>query len=163
MKNTGDNIIQDTKQFIRFKVGSEVYGVPIDEVQEIIRKPEITPLPGSQSFIKGIINLRGHIIPVIDMRERLKAEQSQNNEASVRVIVTLINEKFIGLIVDSVSQVLVLKKSEIEEPPEIINGLAKEFIIGIGKTKEEMIIILKLSRILNAKEIIAVSNVSKNK
>lgn len=142
-------------QLVSFTVGKEEYGVHIEEVQEIVRMPEITHLPQTQSFIKGVINLRGNIIPVIDMRERFKMESSSYNEMT-RVIVVRIGEKLVGMIVDTVSQVLDVNDDDIEEAPDIISGLSKEYIEGIGKILNSMIIVLKISKVLTSDELKAV-------
>ncbi len=142
-------------QLVSFTVGKEEYGVHIGEVQEIVRMPEITHLPQTQSFIKGVINLRGNIIPVIDMRERFKMESTVYNEMT-RVIVVRISEKMVGMIVDTVSQVLEMSDADIEEAPDIISGLSKEYIEGIGKINDSMIIVLKIDKLLSSDELMAV-------
>ncbi len=139
-------------QLVSFTVGKEYYGVHIEEVQEIIRMPEITHLPQTEEYIKGIINLRGNIIPIIDMRTRFHME-SLNYSEITRVIVLSIQNKLVGIIVDSVSKVLELADKDIEDAPEIIHGLAKEYIEGVGKLDEKMIIILKADKVLTAEEI----------
>jgi purine-binding chemotaxis protein CheW len=150
---------KDTIQLVTFTVGKEEYGVRIEEVQEIVRMPEITRLPQTESFIKGVINLRGNIIPVIDMRERFNLEKKDYSDMT-RVIVVRIEEKLTGLIVDDVAQVLEIGLSEIEEAPEIITGRSKEFIAGIGKINDLMIIIIDTKKILTNSEISAVGKAS---
>jgi purine-binding chemotaxis protein CheW len=145
-------------QIVSFTVGNEEYGVHIEEVQEIVRMPVITKLPQTASFIKGVINLRGNVIPVIDMRERFGMEKKTYSEMT-RVIVTKIEEKLIGMIVDQVSQVLELSQDDVSEAPDIIHGLSREYIEGIGRMNESMIIILRIQKVLTAEEIIAVGAV----
>ncbi len=144
-----------TFQVVTFAVGKEEYGLRIEEVQEIVRMPEITRLPQTAAFIKGVINLRGHIVPVIDMRERFKLENVDYNETT-RVIVVRIDEKLTGLIVDNVSQVIEMETSEIEDAPDIVTGRSREFIAGIGKINEQMIIIIDTAKLLTDEEILAV-------
>ena len=151
-----------TSQFVSFTVGKEEYGVHIEDVQEVVRMPEITHLPQTDSFIKGVINLRGNIIPVIDMRSRFKMEAIDHNETT-RVIVVAIEEKLVGMIVDTVSQVLEISEEEISDPPDIINGLSKEYIEGIGKVNQSMIILLKIDRVLTAAEIEIIADVAEEK
>jgi purine-binding chemotaxis protein CheW len=141
-----------TFQIVSFTVGKEEYGVHIEAVQEIVRMPEITHLPQTQSFIKGVINLRGNIIPVIDMRERFRMEKKDYNEMT-RVIVVKIGEKLVGMIVDTVSQVLEMGANDVEDAPDIISGLSKEYIEGIGKINEQMIIVLKIEKVLTSEEL----------
>ncbi len=146
----------NSTQLVSFSVGKEYYGVHIEEVQEIIRMPEITHLPQTEDYIKGIINLRGNIIPIIDMRTRFHMESRDYSEIT-RVIVLSIQEKLVGIVVDSVSKVLELPEKDIEEAPDIIHGLAKEYIEGVGKLDEKMIIILKPDKVLTAEEIKIIS------
>ena len=141
-----------TSQFVSFTVGKEEYGVHIEDVQEVVRMPEITHLPQTDSFIKGVINLRGNIIPVIDMRERFKMAAKEYGETT-RVIVVTIDDKLVGMVVDTVSQVLEISEDEISDPPDIINGLSREYIEGIGKVNDSMIIMLKIAKVLTAEEI----------
>ncbi len=138
-------------QVVSFTVGEEEYGVHIEDVQEVVRMPEITHLPQTIDFIKGVINLRGNIIPVIDMRERFNME-GKLYTAITRVIVIKLEDKLAGMIVDAVSQVLVLNEEDIEEAPDIIHGISKEFIEGIGKVNDDLIIILNIQKILTAEE-----------
>jgi purine-binding chemotaxis protein CheW len=144
--------LSSSVQLVSFRVGNEQYGIHIRQVQEIIRMPEITQLPQTDDFIKGIINLRGNIIPIIDMRTRFNMEENEYSELT-RVIVLSLDEKFIGIVVDSVSKVLELPDGAIEDAPDIINGLSKEYIEGVGKIDENMIIILKAEKVLTADEI----------
>jgi len=145
-----ESATQETIQLVRFQIGKEEYAIHIDKAQEIIRMQEITPLPKTPDFIKGVINLRGHIIPVIDMHKKLGF--SIDNEDDARIIVVKIGEKLIGMIVTSVSEVLLINKENLEEPPEIISGLSKEYIEAIGKINETMIVIIKIDKLLSEQE-----------
>ena len=142
----------ESMQLVSFTVGDEAYGVNIAKVQEIIRMPEITHLPQTDDYIKGIINLRGNIIPIIDMRMRFNMSETQYSDIT-RVIVLSIQEKLIGIVVDSVSKVLEIAANEVEDAPDIINGLSKEYINGVGKIDDNMIIILDTDKVLTADEI----------
>lgn len=151
--NNNDENKETTRsiQLVTFSVGQEEYGVHIEDVEGVIRIPEITHLPQTESFLKGVINLRGDIIPVIDMRERFNMESVEYSQTT-RVINVKINEKLIGLIVDTVSQVITMEEKDIEDTPDIIHGISKEYIEGIGKYNDLMIIILKIEKILTADE-----------
>ena len=141
-----------TTQLVSFTVGKEKYGVHIGQVQEIIRMPEITHIPQTEDYIKGIINLRGNIIPIIDMRTRFNMDAKDYSELT-RVIVLGILDKLVGIVVDSVSKVIELPENDIEDAPDIINGLSKEYIEGVGKMDDDMIIILDADKVLTAEEI----------
>lgn len=149
---SNEKAAKSTFQIVTFAVGKEEYGLRIEEVQEIVRMPEITRLPQTAAFIKGVINLRGNIVPVIDMRERFRLEKVEYTETT-RVIVVRIGEKLTGLIVDNVSQVVEIEHSEIEDAPDIISGRSREFISGIGKLNDQMIIIIDTAKILTDEEI----------
>ena len=151
-----------TRQFVSFTVDKEEYGVHIEDVQEVVRMPEITHLPQTDSFIKGVINLRGNIIPVIDMRERFRMQSCDYNETT-RVIVVSIEDKLVGMIVDTVSQVLEISEEEISDAPDIIHGLSREYIEGIGKVNDSMIILLKIQSVLTAEEIMMIDETVKEK
>ena len=142
-------------QLISFSVGKEEYGIPILEVQEIVRMPKITHLPQTQEFIKGIINLRGNLIPIIDLRERFKMALENYNEMTRVIVVRTVNKQ-VGIIVDAVSQVLEVNEADMEEAPDIINGLSKEYIQGIVKFNDSMIIQLDVGKILSTNDEIAV-------
>lgn len=142
----------ETVQLVSFTVENEEYGVHISDVESVIRLPDITRLPQTPDFIKGVINLRGNVIPVIDMRERFGLETTEYL-STTRVMVMKIKNRLIGMIVDTVSQVIVLNNDDIEEAPEIVSGLSREYIEGIGKAANRMIIILKIDRVLTTEEI----------
>ena len=149
---TVERTVSNDEQYVNFRVGSEQYGIDIQNVQEVIRIPSITKIPQTLKFIRGIINLRGNIIPVIDMRERFNQESLDYKETT-RVIVIRLKSKLYGLIVDTVSQVVTLDNKEIAEPPEIIAGISKEYISGLGKNDDTMIIILNSDKILSDEEL----------
>ena len=142
-------------QLVSFAIGKEQYGVDILMVQEIIRMAPITSIPNSPDFIEGVINLRGHIIPVIDLRKRLKlsplAEEDKNN---TRILIINVQDRVTGFIVDAVSEVLKIPKSFIEPPPEIVvAGLKSQYIYGVCKLDERLLILLDFSKILQVEEI----------
>ena len=139
----------DELQLIAFKLGNEEYTVPIESVQEIIMPQQTTHIPKSPRFVEGIINLRGHIIPVIDGRKRFDIEVSENN-ADTRIIVLELDDHTVGLIVDSVSEVVHLKKSSVEPTP--IENAENSFIVGVGKHQDRLLLLLDASKILDTKE-----------
>ena len=151
---------KDTIQLVRFQIAGEEYAIHIDKAQEIIKMQEITPLPQTPHFIKGVINLRGHIIPVIDMHEKLGFTAENYDEA--RIIVVQINSKLVGMIVSSVSEVVILNTEDLEEPPEIISGLSKEYIEAIGKIDDKMIVIIKIDKLLTEQEQEHIDNISQS-
>jgi purine-binding chemotaxis protein CheW len=141
----------DTIQVVSFKLGSEEYGVDIAQVQEINRMVAITHVPRAPQFMEGVINLRGQLIPIIDLRTRfgmLRAEHTKNT----RIVVTEIGSKRVGMVVDSVSEVLRLPVDQIEAAPDMITGVDTEYIRGVGKIEDRLIILLDLARIISTAE-----------
>ncbi len=132
---------------VTFNLGREEYGVEISTVQEIIRATDITPVPGAPSHVRGVINLRGKIIPVVDLRKRFALASVEASEAQ-RIIVVELGEKRIGMLVDSVSQVIKVPSGVVEELPEEATSVDENYIRGVGKLENRLIIILDLNRSL---------------
>lgn len=135
------------QHLVTFRLGREEYGVDIGSVQEIIRAADITQVPGAPVHVRGVINLRGKIIPVVDLRTRFGMEQVEDSEEQ-RIIVFDMRNKRLGMLVDGVSQVLKIAGSVIEEMPEEAVSVAQNYIKGVGKLDGRLIIILDLNRSL---------------
>jgi purine-binding chemotaxis protein CheW len=138
-------------QVVVFTVGKELYAVGIDSVQEIVRVPDITEVPDAPVFLEGVINLRGRVVPVIDLRKRLRLDGIEKTK-STRVLVAEKEESLVGLLVDSVFEVLKIRSDDVEEPPEIISAIGIEYITGVAKMAGKLIILLDLTKILNAED-----------
>ena len=156
--STGTEYVEEASteeiQLITFNVGREEFGITIDHVREINRLDKITSIPRAPAFIKGIMNLRGNVIPIIDLRERFGLEETTSSEVR-RVIIVEISEKLTGLLVDSVSEVLRLPKKDIESPPGIIEtDVEMRFISGIGKADggKRIILIIDVDKLLSSEE-----------
>lgn len=143
---------EEVLQLLTFMVGNEEYGLNIMDIKEIIRPKTPTEIPRTPGYILGILSLRGVIIPVYDMRLRLgEAERSAVGRAT-RIVVVRHGENLYGLLVDSVVQVLNLVVSEIEPPPDIVGGVDAEFLLGVGKVQDRLVILLNLPRVLAVEE-----------
>lgn len=145
------------QKLLTFSLGSEGYGVSILKVKEIIGMMDITPVPKTPEFIKGIINLRGKIIPVMDLRLKFGMEEQDYDERTCIIIaeVTLHGtQKLIGVVVDMVSEVVTISDEQIEPPPEYGNNLEHSAILGIGKIKDRVVIILDINEIFICDELI---------
>lgn len=138
-------------QVVSFHLGNEEYGVDISQVQEIIRMVEITHVPRAPHFMEGVINLRGQLIPIIDLRTRFSMERSEHTK-STRIIVTEIGSKRVGIVVDSVSEVLNIPIEQVEGAPDMIAGVGTEYIQGVGKVNERLIILLDLTMVITGEE-----------
>ena len=140
-----------TLQVVSFALGNEEYGVDIAQVQEINRMVGITRVPWAPQFIEGVINLRGQLIPIIDLRERFGMVRSERTK-NTRIVVTEIGNKRPGMVVDSVSEVLRLPVEQIEDAPDLVAGGDTEYIRGVGKMGDRLIIVLDLGRVISADE-----------
>jgi len=138
-------------QLVTFSIGDEEFGVEILKVQEIIRMLEITKVPKAPPFVEGVINLRGKVIPILDLRKRFGL-QSRSHDKNTRIIVIEINSMIVGFIVDSVSEVLRLPANTVEPPPPVVAGLDSDYISGVGKLEDRLLIMLDLNRLLSNEE-----------
>ena len=140
--------VSDELKLIIFKLGREGYGMDILKVQEIKRMMSITRVPSTPSFIKGVINLRGSVLPVIDLRTRLGLFEAELTEAA-RIIVVLVNEGVVGFIVDEVVEVTTINPQNVEAVQTLSNGLSAEYISGIAKADARLYIMLNPDAIVN--------------
>lgn len=138
---------EDFSQFVTCRVGGEEFAVDILSVQEIIRMVEITRVPKAPAFVEGVINLRGRIIPVLDLRRRLGIADAERTAQS-RIVVVTVRGRVVGLVVDSVSEVLRIPRSAIEPTPSLGTTAGAEFIQGVGRLDERLLTLLDLKRLL---------------
>lgn len=137
-------------QLVIFLLAKEEYGLPITKVQEINRLVPITKLPQTPSFMEGIINLRGRVIPVIDLRKRFNLPVTEKNE-DTRIIIVEVNGQTLGITVDAVSEVVRLPAASVEPPPPAFI-LDSQYIHGIGKMENRLLILLDIDRVLTTQE-----------
>ncbi len=138
-------------QYVVFRLSKEKYCIDISFVAGITEFKEITAVPEAPYFIDGIINLRGDIIPIVNLKKRFNIEQTEKT-ADTRIIVVKVAGKDVGFIVDEASQVIRISTEDIEEAPEIIKGKDREYISGVAKIAGEIAIVLDLERVLNEEE-----------
>lgn len=148
-------------QLVTFKLGSEEFGVDILKVQEIIKMMNVTKIPNAPVFIEGVINLRGKIIPIVDLRKRLGFEDHEFDK-STRIIVVELDGLVLGFIVDSVSEVLRIPEDTIEPPPSMVAGIESEYIEGVGKLDDRLLILLELKKIFSSPEKKDIENIETN-
>jgi purine-binding chemotaxis protein CheW len=140
-------------QLVGFNIGTELFGVSILMVQEIIRSAPITTVPNSPDFIEGIINLRGNIVPVIDLRKRLNIYSEEMDYEKSWILILNVNDRVTGFIVDFVTKVLKIDENTVEPPPDIVvAGLESQYIRGVCKLNENLLILLDFNRILRIDE-----------
>lgn len=138
-------------QLVSFVLDDVEYGVDILAVHEILRFPEITRLPNTPNFIIGVINLRGNVIPVVDVRRRFGFPRAKVTDLT-RIIVIETNDKLVGLMVDNVHQVVRITQNNVDPPSDLIEGVSEKYIWGIGRLKDRLIVILNLANILFLEE-----------
>jgi len=137
----------DERQLVVFQLGGELYGVEISRVHEIIRLQTVTRVPRAPAFVEGVINLRGKVIPVVDLRRRFGLPSAEHTRAS-RIVVVEIGDQVVGIIVDGVSEVLRIGESTVEPPSPVVAGIDSEHIHGIAKLPDRLVILLDLDRVL---------------
>lgn len=135
-------------QLVSFLLGNEEFGVDIVCVQEINRMLDLTKIPNSPDYVDGVANLRGRVIPVIDLRHKLGLPKKEHDN-NTRIIVVEVNNKTIGFIVDSVKEVLRIPVSIMENPPEIASGINSEYIKSVGKLEDRLLILIDLEKIIS--------------
>lgn len=138
-------------QLVSFMIGNEEFGVDILLIQEIIRMLQITKVPNAPSYVDGVVNLRGKIIPVIDLRSKM-GMQRKEHDSNTRIIVVEVTGKTVGFIVDSVTEVLRIPADITEPPPSMVAGINSEFIKSVGKLDDRLLILIDLEKILSGKE-----------
>ncbi len=142
-----------------FTVAGEEFGIELEKIVEIIKPQKTTPIPRVPVFINGIINLRGSVIPLMDLRKRLGVESSSPHE---RIIITKLQGEKIGLLVDTVKDIVEIEEEQIASPPSIFKGLKPEYLRGIGKISDTLIIILNLDNLMTSEEIMLIGEKKEN-
>lgn len=139
------------KQLVIFELGTENFGIDIASVEGIVKVQEITKIPKAPSYLEGITNLRGDVLPVIDMQKRF-GMSIQEHTKETRIMVANVENVKIGMIVSAVSEVLTIDDSVIELPPPMVSNINSEFIIGVAKIDKRLVILLDLAKVLTANE-----------
>lgn len=142
---------KEVLQLVTFRLGNEEFSLDILKVQEIIRHMDLTRVPRTPEFVDGVINLRGRVIPVLDLRKRFGLPEDQNTNET-RIIVVDVDNTTVGLKVDAVSEVLRLPADTVEPPPSIVTGTETDYIKGVGKLDGRLLILLDVAKILNRSE-----------
>lgn len=138
-------------QLVVFSMAKEHYGVSIESVHEIVKVPDITEVPDAPGYLVGVINLRGKIVPVVDLRKRLKLQGMERTKFS-RVLITENDGRLVGLLVDAVSEVLKVSPDSVDAPPEMIAAIGVEYITGVVKLEARLIILLDLKIVLSIED-----------
>jgi len=145
----------ELSRFIEFSLGREDYAIPLLMVREVISVPDTTPIPKSPGHFLGIMNLRGQVISVVDLRKKLKVEAKQDKEEAV--IIVDIGGMNIGVVVDSINKVLAFSSDEVSEMPEVENQINTHFIFGVYKKENSLTVLLDIAKVLDLKDMEAIT------
>ena len=156
-----NNGIAGERQLVVFDLNEEAYGVDISQVREIIRMQEITRVPRAPEFIEGVINLRGKVIPVIDLRARFSMPGTERTDEH-RIVVVDVDGQDIGMVVDAVTEVSRIPSSSIEPPSSVITTDDSEYLTGIVKTEDKLIILLDIAKVISDTEAAALEEVQES-
>jgi purine-binding chemotaxis protein CheW len=137
---------------IVFRLKDEEYGVEVNQVRSIERMQKITRVPRTAPFVKGVINLRGVVNPIINLRSRFDLEEEVETE-STRIIIVALDDMEVGLIVDAANDVIDVPVNAIEPPPEVVGGIGADYLRGVAKLDQRLLILLNLDKVLNAEEL----------
>ena len=147
----GGNVITSLREFLAFKLGAEEYGIDILRVQEIRSYEEPTRIANAPAFIKGVVNLRGVIVPIIDMRLKFNLEQVNYDDFTV-VIVLNIGSRVVGIVVDAVSDVITLTPAQLRPVPQFNSTIASDHILAIGAVEDRMLILIDIEKLMTSSE-----------
>jgi len=146
MSVSDQNKLDDLVQLVSFHLGEEEYGIDILKVQEINRMVEITKVPHAPFYCEGVINLRGKVIPVVDLRKKFELD-TREWDKNTRIIVCDVDGNVVGMVVDNVSEVLKIPQSTIEPPPSIVTSTQSDYITGVAKLDDHLLIFLDISKL----------------
>ena len=152
-----ESVAGEMKQLISFTVGAEEYGMELLRVKEVIRMRQITWLPKAPSCVKGIINLRGDVIPIVDLRDRFGL-QPEEQTAMTRVVVVEVEGMPVGMVVDSASQVVRVAGDQFDPPPTVMGEASRDFITAVGKMGDRLVMMIDVDRILKPEEMSQISS-----
>ncbi len=156
--SVNDKVIDDPiLQWVTYQLEDETYGINVMQVQEVLRITEIAPVPGAPTYVLGIINLRGNVVTVIDTRSRFGLPQKESDDLS-RIIIVEVNGNVVGMLVDSVAEVVYLHQSEIDTAPSVNNDESSRFIQGVCSRDEQLLILVDVDKFLSEEEISDFSN-----
>ena len=159
VKQQGIGVDTDGSQFLTFQLGEELYGVDILRVQELKGYTTVTKIPNTPSYIKGVMNLRGTIVPIVELRVTFGMETIDYTMLSV-IVVVVVRDRIMGLVVDSVSDVLNISQKDIQAPPEFGTKVDVSFLNGIAKCGDKLVALLNIDRLLSESEMQKVTTVA---
>ena len=157
--NTQQDSEQSAGEYLTFILGNEEYGIEILKVQEIRSYEAVTRIANTPDFIKGVVNLRGNIVPIVDLRMRFKLSHAEYNDTTVVIILNL-NNHTMGIVVDGVSDVLQLSSAQISPVPELVSNIDTKYLLGLGSVEERMLILVDIEQLMSSQEMVSVEAAS---
>jgi purine-binding chemotaxis protein CheW len=142
---------EDTQEYLTFVLGKEAYGLEILKVQEIRGYDPVTKIANTPDFIKGVVNLRGHIVPIVDLRIKFHLSQVEYNDFTVVIILNL-GGRIVGIVVDGVSDVMNLQAEQIRAVPDIVASIDTKYVTGLATVEEKMLILVDIEKLMNSQE-----------
>lgn len=146
-----EEIDEGTTNLVTFRLGSGEYAIDIMQAKEIIKMEKITLIPNAPYFVEGVINLRGNIIPIIDLKKRFNLEESEGDK-NTGIIIAKIEDVDMGIMIDSVSKVVSMPNSDIQPPPSMLQGIGQRYIKGVGKMEDKLLVVLDLDKLFTNEE-----------
>jgi purine-binding chemotaxis protein CheW len=156
--NTTSDADDEVLQWVTYKLGAETYGINVMQVQEVLRHTDIAPVPGAPEYVLGIINLRGNVVTVIDTRARFGLEPTELSD-NTRIVIIESEEQVVGILVDSVAEVVYLRSSDIDSAPNVGTEESAKFIHGVSNRDGELLILVDLNKLLSDEEWEELTNV----
>jgi purine-binding chemotaxis protein CheW len=158
VEKVGDSVLDTAREYLTFRLDKEEYGIDILKVQEIRGYEPPTRIANAPSFIKGVVNLRGTIVPIVDMRLKFNCAQAQYDSFTVVIILNL-RQRIVGIVVDSVSDVLQLAAEDFRAAPEVESMIGSDVVLGLGSVGERMLILLDIEKLMSGEDMGLVSEV----
>ena len=149
---------EPVSRWVTFRLDSEIYGIDVMQIREVLRSPEISPVPGAPSYVLGIINLRGNVVAIIDTRSRFGLPSIEAIDDASRILILEAGDHVVGFLVDSVSEVAELRNEQIESAPDTGSGESSRFISGLYNRKDGLLILLDASKMLSDTELAELSS-----
>ena len=143
--------VEDSTNLVTFRLGSGEYAIDIMQAKEIIKMEKITLIPNAPDFVEGVINLRGNIIPIIDLKKRFNLEETEGDK-NTGIIIVKIEDVDMGIIIDSISKVVSISNSDIQPPPPMLSGIGQKYIKGVGKLEDKLLVVLDLEKLFTTEE-----------
>lgn len=143
--------LEDSTNLVTFRLGSGEYAIDIMQAKEIIKMEKITLIPNAPDFVEGVINLRGNIIPIIDLKKRFSLEETEGDK-NTGIIIVKIEDVDMGIIIDSISKVVSISNSDIQPPPPMLSGIGQKYIKGVGKLEDKLLVVLDLEKLFTSDE-----------